>query len=1278
MTTAIAALLCAHCATAKVNGARAYNNLCFVENKGQITDQYLHSRNDIDFSLAGSNCTIFIGKGQIHYQWHKITNAEKLNAQFADKRKPPKNPADIQMDMYRMDVALLGANKNAAFIHNGNAVFKENYYLSHLPRGLTTRGYASITYKDIYPNIDWVIYTNSDNNQSFKYEFIVHKGGDAKKIRLRYKGFTSLQLKDGSCWATTPMGTITEQKPYCYNAVTKQQMQSAYKLNDDILSFDIQACDEEYIIDPVLNWGTYYGNPNTTWGVSVTTDSAGNAYMCGNSFTPGNTIATVGTHQTVFAGGKSDCYIVKFNPAGNRVWGSYYGGNDWDYLYACTSDDSDYVYLTGLTYSTVGLTTPGTHQTQNNGDPYNSHSLMEGFLGKFNPNDGQLVWGTLYGGLYIDFAMAVACDKQGAVYIGGATTSGDSIASNNAFQTTPNAGFLAKFSAANGTRIWGTFYNGGINAISCAYDGSIFIGGTTNMYTGIHTTGAYQTSFAGGTYDAFIARFTSNGSRVWGTYYGRGNNLEGVSRLATDVYSNVYVGLDSAYTVTTDSIIKFNASGKRLWGVGNTDNIGSITSMFIGPEGNCYYSSIRGVPFTPISYTYFGKISAQGKKKWLSLLSDTTNFSWAAYTFSKYYYCGTTLNQKGITTNNGFIKNPTPDTPTAFLQQYEADTNVYFPFPFIDDSLCTNDSIKIKFRSTNYFKSNNVFYIELSDNHGQFTTTTPIGSKADFRPGEISCYIPNTLPQADSYLLRIRSTAPADTFYNYNKYIKVRFYHIPIAFAYTNPLCKNATLNLDDANRPYATDYTWYGPYGYVMPTIHNIVRKPMKDSMAGDYIVVCVNDFCIGRDTVTVSMYPSPDDAIISGDTSICIGDSIHLHAFSPSGNIASYAWLGPAPNFYAPKTQDLTIPVSAFIDSGIYKVIAIDSNLCTSDQDATARFVKIHPLPYPTAKSSNPLCAGDTIKLIASDTLGGITYTWTGPMNFTSSAKDTIIANSSTDESGNYVITTKSIFGCTNRDTSYIIVKPMPEMIEASSNSPICSNDTLNLNTTNSTTGCIYSWTGPGSYAVAGQYAQRTMNKVQYSGIYTITANLNGCTISDTTNVVIYQSPDKMVLKANTPLLFGENLDLNIENAVPGITYTWTGPNNYTSSAPHSVINNVINSAAGSYIAVAKDGMCSVSDTINIEVKSKPGQDNLILIKPNPNNGLFQLLISAGSDSEVPVKIYTTEGKLVYSEIYKPLNKKIDTTIDLRGRASSGIYRFKALINGEIKEYNILIGSY
>jgi len=113
--------------------------------------------------------------------------------------------------------------------------------------------------------------------------------------------------------------------------------------------------------------------------------------------------------------------------------------------------------------------------------------------------------------------------------------------------------FLVKFNSS-GVRQWGTYYGGTVNdeESSCATDasGNVYLAGRTKSTTAIATTGAHQTTYGGGYYDAFLVKFNSSGVRQWGTYYGGTGTDEGRS-CATDTSGNVYL---AGYTQSTTGI----------------------------------------------------------------------------------------------------------------------------------------------------------------------------------------------------------------------------------------------------------------------------------------------------------------------------------------------------------------------------------------------------------------------------------------------------------------------------------------------------------------------------------------------------------------------------------------------------------------------------------------------------------------------------------------------------------------------------------------------------
>jgi hypothetical protein len=313
-------------------------------------------------------------------------------------------------------------------------------------------------------------------------------------------------------------------------------------------------------------WGTYYGDNGDDYGNSCASDSLGNVYLTGNTQGYSNTvIATPGSQQPVYGGSNYDAFLVKFNAAGVRQWGTYYGGTGIDNGNSCAVDKFGYVYLAGTTGSGTAISTPGTQQPICAGG--------DAFLAKFDGN-GVRIWGTYYGGTGQDYGNSCVVNSLGEILLCGTTTTPTSSAIASVGCHQGNYGgnasdaYLVKFNS-NGIRIWGTYYGGTSQdeGTSCAADdstGDIYITGWTWSTGAIATPGAHQ-SVKGSTIDAFLVKFNDNGVRQWGTYYG-GSGQEYGRGCSVDISSNVYMVGET--NTPTAGIIATPGSQQTIFGGG--------------------------------------------------------------------------------------------------------------------------------------------------------------------------------------------------------------------------------------------------------------------------------------------------------------------------------------------------------------------------------------------------------------------------------------------------------------------------------------------------------------------------------------------------------------------------------------------------------------------------------------------------------------------------------------------------------------------------------------
>ena len=293
-------------------------------------------------------------------------------------------------------------------------------------------------------------------------------------------------------------------------------------------------------------WSTYFGGTEHDIAEAITVDKLGNVIITGHTESTNN-MATAGSYQPNYNFGY-DVYLAKFNANGTLLWCTYYGDSGLDEAYSIACDTLNNIYITGLTQSIVGISTPGVHQINQNG-------FQDAYIAKFDAINGFLLWGTYYGGLAGERGNAIKVSNTGYIYVGGNTSSTNGIATINSYQPQfagSNDVFIACFDL-NGTRQWGTYYGGSdtdyLEDLKLDANNNILFCGQTLSTNSISTNGAYQTSIASiFNYDAYFAKFSSNGSIKLATYFG-GSSNENAKGIAFGNNGKVYLAGETTSTL---------------------------------------------------------------------------------------------------------------------------------------------------------------------------------------------------------------------------------------------------------------------------------------------------------------------------------------------------------------------------------------------------------------------------------------------------------------------------------------------------------------------------------------------------------------------------------------------------------------------------------------------------------------------------------------------------------------------------------------------------------
>jgi hypothetical protein len=250
-----------------------------------------------------------------------------------------------------------------------------------------------------------------------------------------------------------------------------------------------------------LIYSTYLGGNSVDNCYDMAVDSAGNAYITGG--TSSTTFPTVGAIQASNGGGAFDVFLTKMNAAGNGlVYSTYLGGSGSDTAGGIAVDVSGAAYVVGTTSWNFPVV------SANQG--FYSGGTSDAFLFKANPAGNALVFSTYLGGSGADSASAVALDGSGNVYVGGATISGN-FPLLSPLQTGLAGGYDTFVSAYNSSGILffstllGGCANEQINGLAFGPGNLLTLAGWTSS-TDFPTKSAYQASYGGGVYDAFVAQ----------------------------------------------------------------------------------------------------------------------------------------------------------------------------------------------------------------------------------------------------------------------------------------------------------------------------------------------------------------------------------------------------------------------------------------------------------------------------------------------------------------------------------------------------------------------------------------------------------------------------------------------------------------------------------------------------------------------------------------------------------------------------------------------------
>jgi len=233
------------------------------------------------------------------------------------------------------------------------------------------------------------------------------------------------------------------------------------------------------------------------------------------------------------------------------------------------------------------------------------------------------------------------------------------------------------------------------------------------------------------------------------------------------------------------------------------------------------------------------------------------------------------------------------------------------------------------------------------------------------------------------------------------------------------------------------------------------------------------------------------------------------------------------------------------------------------------------------PITVNSATICPGQSATLTAT---GGNTYSWSPATGLSATTGATVTATPSATTT--YTVTGTGTCG-SGTATSTVTVLPAGDpacstptcSATASNTGPYCQGSTIQLNATG---GGTYSWSGPNSFTASVQNPSIPSATTTAAGVYTVTINVNGCTATATTTVVVNATP---TVSAGSPVSIcaGGSTPLN---ATGGTTYTWSPATGLSST--NTAATTATPASTSTYTVTGTTNGCTATSSVTVTVNT------------------------------------------------------------------------------------------
>ncbi|GLR17931.1 hypothetical protein GCM10007940_25460 [Portibacter lacus] len=342
--------------------------------------------------------------------------------------------------------------------------------------------------------------------------------------------------------------------------------------------------------------------------------------------------------------------------------------------------------------------------------------------------------------------------------------------------------------------------------------------------------------------------------------------------------------------------------------------------------------------------------------------------------------------------------------------------------------------------------------------------------------------------------------------------------------------CETTSIQLMGSSASSGVTFSWTGPDGFTSDMQNPTVSTP------GNYILnVQSGNGCSGSADALVIDDTSPPEIILSEGILSCAQSEIEL---SVEGEAS---WTGPD-GF---TSSDETIVVST---PGTYSVTVTGSNSCTNSE--TVEILSDLSVPDISAEGGIINCVSGQTTLSGNSTTEGATYSWTGPGDFT-----TEIQNPIAIIAGTYTLIVTGPNGCSSTMAVEVSADMDAPEVSVNDGSVDCVNTSTELTASTTSENITFIWSGPNGFTADGESIT-----VSEPGEYLVMAvNENGCAGSATSTVAANNIIPTVSIFVGPIGCQTTDVTFATEVSEGVTTYSWTGPNNFTSNEKEPVITEI-----------------------------------------------------------------------------------------------------------------------